>query len=113
MARLGPTGFSAVEGGSARRPGWSWAAGTLNDAQVLQVALTWKGTTNFLGWAGVKGSLEPALRGPLAYVAGHRYLRLNRPTDAVTFFRTARQDSSPGSALHRLAQAELERLNAK
>jgi tetratricopeptide (TPR) repeat protein len=91
----------------------AWAAGKLNDAKVLQVALTWKGTTNFLGWAGVKGSLEPALRGPLAYIAGHRYLRLNRPADAVTFFRTARKDTPPGSAVHRLAQAELDRLNAK
>src|SRR5205823_4573244 len=35
----------------------------LNSAQLFQLALTWKGTTNFLGWAGVAPSLESGLRG--------------------------------------------------
>src|SRR3712207_9540606 len=37
------------------------------------------GSTNFLGWGALSPTLEPALRGPFAYVFGHRYLRLNKP----------------------------------
>jgi tetratricopeptide (TPR) repeat protein len=81
--------------------------------QLIQIGLSWKGTTNFLGWAGVAPGLDPALRGPLAYLLGHRYLRLSRPADAATFFRTALADAPPDSPLRRLAQAELERLKAK
>ena len=85
----------------------------LNTAQIFQLGLTWKGTTNFLGWSGVAPSLEPSLRGPLAFVFGHRYLRLNQTKEAANFFRTAVQDSQPPSALRRLAQQELDRLKAK
>jgi len=84
--------------------------GAVSKAQMFQLALTWKGITNFLGWAGVAPALEPELRGPIAYILGHRYLRLNRPEDARTFFRSARDDAPDGSRLKALAQAELDRL---
>lgn len=77
--------------------------------QLLALLLTWKGTTGITGWASLKGSLEPELRGPLAYVLGHRYLRLNKPTEAEDFFRTALKDAPAKSLLQRLAQAELDR----
>jgi len=87
--------------------------GKMTTKQVLPLLMTWKGVTNFLGWGAVRGALEPQIRGPLAYVAGHRYLRLKKRKEAVGFFRTALADAPPDSALRRLAQAELERLGEK
>ena len=87
--------------------------GKLGKTQFLQLLLTWKGTMDFFGWRSLAPTLSPALRGPLAYVVGQPYLRLNRPQDAATLFRTALADAPPDSPLRRLAQAELDRLPAK
>ena len=91
-------------------------AGKLEHGHLLQMGLTWKGTTNFLGWGGLSPSLakQPSLRGPLAYVMGQRLLRLGQaPAQAVPLFRTALGDAPEGSPLRRLAEAELQRLQAK
>jgi hypothetical protein len=89
-----------------------YSRGELTQGQLLKIVMTWKGVTDVFGWGGVADSLTPAadLRGPWAYQFGHRYLQLKRPADAETFFRTALDDAPPGSVLHRLAQAELDRL---
>jgi hypothetical protein len=79
----------------------------------VQMAFAWKGTTNFLGWGGLAPSLDPGLRGPLAYVLGHRYQRLGRTESVAEFFRTAQRDAAAGSVLSKLAQAELKRLEPK
>ena len=86
---------------------------TLSRDMMLSLALTWKGTTNFLGWSGVAPKLEPSFRGPIAYIMGHRYLRLNYPDSARDFFQTALKNAPPNSTLARLAQAEIERLGKK
>jgi WD40 repeat protein/tetratricopeptide (TPR) repeat protein len=78
--------------------------------QLVGIGLTWKGTTNFLGWGGVSLTLDPSVRGPLAYVLGHRYLRLDKPAEALTFFETAARDAPADSTLRRLAEAEVARL---
>jgi hypothetical protein len=91
----------------------AYTSDKLSQAQLFQLALAWKGTRNFLGWGGLAPTLTPEVRGPLAYAMGHRYLRLNRPTDAPDFFRTALNDAPPSSPLRRLAQAELDRLKGK
>ncbi len=45
----------------------------LSMEQVAWLMTTWKlGTTGFLGWGGVRGSLDEAFRGPMAYVLGQR-----------------------------------------
>jgi tetratricopeptide (TPR) repeat protein len=82
----------------------------ISKGQFLQMGLAWKGIMNFLGWGGVAPTLPPELRGALAYVLGHRYLRLGRPEDAAGLFRTAAADAPPGSPLRKLAEAELQRL---
>jgi tetratricopeptide (TPR) repeat protein len=87
--------------------------GKLTKTQLVQLLLTWKGTMDFFGWRSLAPTLAPALRGPVAYVVGHRYLRLERPRDAATLFQTALADAPPDSPLHRLAQAELDRLPAR
>jgi hypothetical protein len=88
--------------------------GKLTQAQLFQLALTWgKGTVNSFGWAGVAPKLEPALRGPLAYIFGYRYVKLGRRDDALMFFRTALQDAPANSALQRLARQEIDRLSTK
>jgi tetratricopeptide (TPR) repeat protein len=88
-------------------------ANKLKNIQIAQLALTWKGHTSFVGWKGLAPTLEPALRAPMAYVLGHRYLRLNQPKEAASFFRTALDDAPKDSTLQRLAPMELERLKGK
>jgi hypothetical protein len=88
----------------------AYVDGRFPPPRVIQLALAWKGATNFAGWAGVAPSLEPGLRGPLAYVLGHRYRRLKRDREAETLFRTAFEDAPAESDLRRLAETQLERL---
>ena len=76
-------------------------------AHGVQLLLTWRGATDIFGWRGVAGSLRPEVRGPIAYVFGHRYRRLGKPEEAETFFRIARDDAPTDSPLHRLAAAQL------
>jgi hypothetical protein len=87
--------------------------GTIKESAVFGLAASWKGVTNFLGWGGVRGALAPTLRGPLAYVLGHRFLRRNNLNEARSLFEQARAEATPDSALRRLAQAELDRLRMK
>ena len=74
---------------------------------MLQLALSWKGTTNFLGWGGLAPKLEPSLRGPIALVLGHQYRRLNKPADSLAAFKIAAADAPEGSTLRKLAQAAI------
>lgn len=89
----------------------AYIGGQLGKRHALQFLMTWKGTTSFLGWAGIAPSLKPALRGPLAYFFALRLLRLNQPQDAMTLFRTAAKDAPADSLLSRLAQKRLARAN--
>lgn len=82
----------------------------ISRVQVLQLALTWKGTSNAFTWGAAGPLLPPAIRGPIAYVMGHRFLRLEKEAEAKTFFESALGDAAPDSSLQRLAQAELDRL---
>ena len=84
--------------------------GKLDKLKILQLLWAWKGTVNFMGWGGLSPKLEPGLRGPFAYVMGHRYLQLKQPDNAKACFRTALGDAPPNSTLARLARDELARL---
>ncbi len=84
--------------------------GELRHEQVVQILAAWGGASGGFAWAGMAPRLSPSLRGRLAYVLGHRHLRLKRSADAVQYFRTAVADAPGGSALSRLAAAELKRL---
>jgi hypothetical protein len=90
-------------------------SGTLTFRQVLGLGFTWeKGRTDFLGWGGVQDELGPSLRGPMAYMFGHLFLRRHHNVqEAGNFFRTALKDAPAGSPLTRLARAELDRLQKK
>lgn len=87
--------------------------GTLSSAQLMQLALTWKGTTNLLGWGGIAPRLAPEVRGPLAYVFAHRFLRLGNSAQARKFLQAALEDSSPEAPLHQVAEADLQLLEAR
>jgi tetratricopeptide (TPR) repeat protein/predicted Ser/Thr protein kinase len=82
--------------------------------QGLYLAFAWSGTSGPLGWGGVANALAPETRGPIAYVMGVRYLqRKDKSADAKTMFQTAVKDAPADSALKKLAQVELDRLNMK
>jgi len=81
--------------------------GTVGKPQMFQLILTWKGMTNFRGWGGVAPTLDPVLRGPTAYILGHRYRRLGKTDQAAVFFKATLADARPDSLLAELAQAEL------
>jgi serine/threonine protein kinase/WD40 repeat protein/tetratricopeptide (TPR) repeat protein len=91
----------------------AYEAGKMPTGQVLPLALTWKGISGAFGWGGVEADLDPAIRGPFAYVFGHRYLRLKKEEQARRFFETARDHAGGNALLRRLAEEELKRLPAK
>jgi tetratricopeptide (TPR) repeat protein len=84
--------------------------GELAHQQAVQIFTAWGGATGSLGWAGLAPKLKKSIRGPMAYVMGHRYLRLRKPDEAKTFFREALADAARESVLARLAAAKLERM---
>ncbi len=86
--------------------------GQISKGQLMQLMFTWRGLTDRLGWAGLAGTLEPSLRGPLAYIFGHRFLKLGKPMEAARLFRTAAADAPADSLLKRLAEAEQSPLPA-
>jgi hypothetical protein len=95
----------------------AYVSRTLTEVHVISLGIAWKGNDRFgLGWKAVDNAVlkkHPDLRCPLAYVLGHRSLRQNQRTEAITYFTIAR-DSAPATApLHRLARAELDRLLQK
>jgi hypothetical protein len=90
-----------------------YATDKFTQVQGLQLGLAWKGVTGVLGWGSIAPKLPPEVRGPLAYVGGNRLLRLEKPKEAEALFLTALRDSAPDSPLHRLAQADLDRLHKK
>jgi hypothetical protein len=102
--------------GGGRRTGQEAVAGipqgTLKHTQVLLLGSTWKGVTNVFGWEGVRRTLAPSLRGPIAYIFGQRYLREKR-SGARMFFQTARDDAPANSPLRRLAEDRLKELKDK
>jgi tetratricopeptide (TPR) repeat protein len=63
-------------------------------------------------WEDVAPTLDKRLRGPVAWLLGHRSLRLGKRGAARDLFRYALAEAPPGSDLRRLAQAELDRLTA-
>jgi tetratricopeptide (TPR) repeat protein len=87
--------------------------GKFSEVQGFQFAQAWIGTTNVLGWGGLKPGLDAGVRGPLAYVLGHRYRQLKKPQEAADFFKQALADAPEKSALREQAQAELEKMKEK
>jgi len=88
-----------------------YASDRVGMPQAVQVMLTWKGANNLFGWKGVAPSLDPSMRGPAAYVFGHRFLKLGKPDDARQFFQTALADAPKDSRLKELAAAQLAALS--
>ncbi len=80
----------------------AYSRGEVGMAEILQLVLTWKGTTNALGWAGVAPKLAKPLRAQAAYFAGIRYQRLKRPQESDQFLKTAHTDAEPTSDIARL-----------
>lgn len=82
---------------------------TIETAQVMQLGLTWKGTTNFLGWDSVRKTLKPEFRDQLAYLFGHRMLVINQTAKSKPFFELAAQQSH-NPTLAKLAEESLQML---
>jgi len=98
----------------------AYREGTLNDRYFLPFGAIVSGNANApgMGWREVATLLEknPALRGPLAYVFGNRYVKKGDPKTALAFFKSALADSAREPAqpiLQRLAQAEIDALTPK
>jgi hypothetical protein len=93
----------------------AYSRGEVKLQHLNHLAVAWKagGEVLGLGWKGVKDALSPSVRGPLAYLLGHRHLVRGKRAEAAQFFATALADAPAGSALERLSRAELERLKGK
>ena len=75
--------------------------------------MAWTGFTGSFAWTGLARTFDPQLRAETAYLFGRRHRKLNKPQQSIPFFRSVLKDTSPGETLHRLAQRELGRLEAK
>ena len=84
----------------------------LGNQGMIQLGLAWKGQKNLLGWGGISGRLEGEQRGRLSYVLGHRFVRLNRKSDARSFFTTAIKDTPEKSLVNQQAKLCLKLLDA-
>jgi len=87
--------------------------GKLTKIQMFPLALAWKGTAGSLGWGALAPVVPPEARGPLAYVMGLRFVKLNKLADAKSLFRAAIADVPANSPLSRLATEELAKLEGK
>jgi hypothetical protein len=85
----------------------TYSNGDIGMPEVLQLALTWQGTTNALGWSGVAPKLSKPLRAQAAYFVAIRFKRLKRDNDVENFLQTVRTDAEPDSSLLKLA-AEIQ-----
>jgi|GEM_PF-5095585 len=91
----------------------AFQAGRLTEGQFPQVYMTWTGFTGSFAWMALAQTFDPQVRAETAYIFGRRHLKLNKPQQSISFFRSVLKDTSPGETLHRLAQRELGRLEAK
>ena len=86
-------------------------SGQLIILHLGQMAAAWKSS---VAWPLAKLALaqQKEIRGPAAYVWGHRYERQRALAAAADCFRTAVADSTPDSPLARLAGQALKRVSA-
>lgn len=78
------------------------------NVQFMQMAISWKGVTNVLGWQGLAPTLSPSIRARMTYLMGHRLMKLGRRNDAIAFWRQALDQAKSDERLRTLAQAQLE-----
>ncbi len=98
-------------------------SGGFGKKEIAFLGSAWQGNSGFFGWGSVEKQLKPDIRGPLAYILGHRYLRFAEKEsenpqkaeslrkDAEKMFRTALEFAADGSPLKQLAQESLEARN--
>jgi serine/threonine protein kinase len=91
---------------------FGYQGGSLNEMQGVQLYFALIGNNNSIGWQAVAPTLKPRYRGPLAYVFGRRCVHLKRLDEARAMFRTAIDDAAKDSAVQRLADAELQRIES-
>lgn len=87
----------------------SYAEEKLSKEQIITIGLSLK--LPWL-WGGVDSKLEPRVRGPLAYVLGHRFLSRDAK-QAEALFQSALQAAPAGSPLQRLTQGEIAKLKKR
>jgi hypothetical protein len=102
----------------------AYFSGKLTNDQVIKLGRAWLGDLLVNGPDAVAAVKDDSLlRGRLAYVFGLRYVRFGRKESAVRLFGSAQRDAKDGKGngpkkptddpLHRLATAELEKLQRK
>ena len=58
-------------------------------AELTALGLAWKGLGGPFGWPIAEAKLPPQFRGPIAFLLGHRHLKLQRRADALKYFSAA------------------------
>jgi hypothetical protein len=86
-----------------------------DDKQLMKMFVAWMGSPGIFGWGGLESSMNnmPELRGKIAYVYGRRFLVLKQPDVARRLFQLSIKDLPQSSALHKLAQVQLDKLSKK
>ncbi|MCA9224268.1 MAG: protein kinase [Planctomycetales bacterium] len=55
----------------------------LGPGQVAQLGMTWKGTTNFFGWKGVRPSLNDFEAQAVALIMAHRFVKIDAASSEI------------------------------
>lgn len=87
----------------------AYGSDKLGPEQITHFITVWTGAEHKASWQALQANLQPAVKGPLAYVLGQRSARLNKDADALLWFRAALANATPDTPLHRLASAEIGR----
>ena len=88
----------------------AYAEQKVSNMAVVQTLLTATGNKSPFSWGSLAPTLQPSLRGSLAYGFGHRYLVLKQVADAKDFFQEALTNASPDTVLAKLAKEEIAKL---
>ncbi len=85
----------------------------LGRTSIMMLGYAWvagPGALGTLGWQGVKPTLPKDVLGPISCLLGYRYLKLDRPKDAIGLFQAALEQDGENSEVGKLAKKELDRL---
>lgn len=88
------------------------AGNGLSTAQLMQLAISWKGTTNIFGWSGVSATLPEKLRCRFAYLLGNRLITRGDIAAAKGLLRESAELKMFDPQTASLAEEVLKLLNA-
>ena len=87
-------------------------SGDWSDRQTMQLGLAWKGQSGFLGWGGVRATMDDPFRARMALLLGCRERTKGRPEVARSYFEEAASLAGADPKTVAAARSQLAELDA-